>query len=52
MSEKLSLNKSTIHWHIKKLREDNIVFSKADGKFSKYFINPAVEPDMLKWLKT
>ncbi|WP_440948941.1 winged helix-turn-helix transcriptional regulator [Methanosarcina sp. T3] len=52
ISEKLSLNKSTTYWHIEKLREDNIVFSKADGKFTKYLINPAVEPDLLKWFKT
>ena len=52
ISEKLSLNKSTIHWHIKKLREDDIIISEAEWKFTKYIINPAVEPDLLKWLET
>ncbi|MDI9395407.1 MAG: winged helix-turn-helix transcriptional regulator [Euryarchaeota archaeon] len=52
ISEKLSLSKSTIHWHIKKLKEDDIVFSKADGRFTKYLINPAVEPDLLIWFNT
>ncbi|WP_239451165.1 winged helix-turn-helix transcriptional regulator [Methanosarcina horonobensis] len=52
ISEKLSLDKSTTHWHIKKLREDDIIISEAEWKFTKYIINPAVEPDLLKWLKT
>ena len=52
ISEKLSLDKSTTHWHIKKLREDDIIISEAEWKFSKYIINPAVETDLLKWLKT
>lgn len=52
ISEKLSLDKSTTHWHIKRLQEDNIIISEAEWKFSKYIINPAVEPDLLKWLKT
>lgn len=52
ISEKLSLDKSTTHWHIKKLREDDIIISEAEWKFTKYVINPAVEPDLLKWLKT
>lgn len=52
ISEKLSLDKSTTHWHIKKLWEDDIIISEAEWKFTKYVINPAVEPDLLKWLKT
>lgn len=52
ISEKLNLDKSTTHWHIKKLREDNVIFSEVEGKFTKYFVNPAVEPEVLKWLKT
>jgi predicted transcriptional regulator len=52
ISEKLSLDKSTTHWHIKKLREDDIIVSEAEWKFTKYSINPAAEPDLLKWLKT
>lgn len=51
ISEKLNLDKSTTHWHIKKLREDNIIFSEVEGKFTKYFVNPAVESELLKWLK-
>jgi len=51
ISEKLNLDKSTTHWHIKKLREDNVIFSEVEGKFTKYFVNPAVEPEVLKWLK-
>lgn len=52
LSEKLSLDKSTTHWHIKRLQEDDIIFFEAEGKFTKYTINPAVESDLLKWLKT
>lgn len=51
ISEKLNLDKSTTHWHIKKLREDDVIFSEVEGKFTKYFVNPAVEPELLKWLK-
>ncbi|AKB56222.1 winged helix-turn-helix transcriptional regulator [Methanosarcina barkeri] len=51
ISEKLNLDKSTTHWHIKKLREDDIIFSEVKGKFTKYFVNPSVEPELLKWLK-
>ncbi|WP_369334796.1 hypothetical protein [Methanosarcina spelaei] len=47
----MNLDKSTTHWHIKKLREDNVIFSEVEGKFTKYFVNPAVEPEVLKWLK-
>ncbi|HII90929.1 MAG TPA: winged helix-turn-helix transcriptional regulator [Methanosarcina sp.] len=51
ISEKLNLDKSTTHWHIQKLREDNVIFSEIEGKFTKYFVNPAVESELLKWLK-
>ncbi len=51
ISEKLNLDKSTTHWHIQKLREDNVIFSEVEGKFTKCFVNPAVEPELLKWLK-
>lgn len=51
ISEKLNLDKSTAHWHIKKLKEDTIIFSKVEGKFTKYFVNPAPQPELLKWLK-
>jgi len=51
LSEKLNLDKSTTHWHIKRLKDDNIIFSEAEGKSRKYFINPTVEPELLKWLK-
>lgn len=51
ISEKLNLDKSTTHWHIQKLREDEIIFSEIEGKFTKYFVNPAVELKLLKWLK-
>ncbi len=51
ISEKLNLDKSTTHWHIKKLREDGIISSEVEGKFTKYFVNPDVESELLKWLK-
>lgn len=51
LSEKLSLDKSTTHWHIKRLKEDNLIFSEAEGKSKKYFVNPMIEPELLKWLK-
>lgn len=51
LSEKLNLDKGTIHWHIKRLKDDNIIFSEAEGKFRKYYVNPAIEEELLKWLK-
>jgi len=51
ISEKLNLDKSTTHWHIKKLREDEIISSEVEGKFTKYIVNPDVESELLKWLK-
>jgi predicted transcriptional regulator len=51
ISKKLNLDKSTTHWHIQKLREDDVIFSEVEGKFTKYFVNPAVESELLKWLK-
>jgi predicted transcriptional regulator len=51
ISEKLNLDKSTTHWHIKKLREDDIISSEVEGKFTKYFVNPDVESELLRWLK-
>lgn len=51
LSEKLNLDKSTIYWHIKKLKEDNLIFLEAEGKSKKYFVSPGVEQELLKWLK-
>ncbi|MEZ5334322.1 MAG: helix-turn-helix domain-containing protein [Methanolobus sp.] len=31
------LDKSTIHWHVNKLDEENIIRSERHGKFKKYY---------------
>ena len=51
LSEKLNIDKSTTYWHIKRLKEDNLISSEAEGKSIKYFVNPRVKPELLKWLK-
>lgn len=38
LSSKLGLDKSTIHWHVNKLREDNIVHIKKHGKYNKHYL--------------
>ncbi|WP_440956809.1 winged helix-turn-helix transcriptional regulator [Methanosarcina sp. Mfa9] len=50
LSEDLYLDKSTTYWHIKSLRDDKIILSETEGKSRKYFVNPALETDLLKWL--
>lgn len=50
LSKVLHLDKSTTYWHIKKLRDDRIVFSETEGKYRKYFVNPALKAVLLKWL--
>lgn len=37
LSSSLGLDKSTIHWHITKLREDNLVYSEKDGRSYKHY---------------
>ncbi|WP_255333716.1 winged helix-turn-helix transcriptional regulator [Methanosarcina sp. KYL-1] len=50
LSEDLYLDKSTTYWHIKSLRDDRIILSETEGRSRKYFVNPALEADLLKWL--
>ncbi len=37
LTAKLGLDKSTIHWHISELWEDNIIHVEKDGRFNKHY---------------
>jgi predicted transcriptional regulator len=38
LSSKLGLDKSTIYWHVSKLKDDNIIYTENDGRFKKYYL--------------
>jgi len=42
LSEKFSLDKSSIHWHIERLLDDHLVQYNRDGRSKKYFLESAV----------
>jgi len=42
LSEKFSLDKSSIHWHIERFIGDHIVGVKRDGRYKKYFLESGV----------
>ena len=50
LSENLKLDKATIHWHIKRLKENNIVFSEGKSGSVKYFVNPALKVELIRWI--
>jgi len=43
LSEKFGLNKSTIHWYIKRFQKDMIVTYKMQGNFKKYYMDEKAE---------
>ena len=37
LSEKLGVDKSTIHWHISRLKDENAIRDEKDGRYRKYY---------------
>lgn len=46
LSEKFSLDKSSVHWHIERFINDRLIKIEQDGKNKRYFL----EPDVIKLL--
>ncbi|WP_421909176.1 winged helix-turn-helix transcriptional regulator [Methanolacinia petrolearia] len=46
LAEKHDMNKSTIHWHLKKFQKSGIVQSSPEGRYKKYSLNPTFENDL------
>ncbi len=46
LSEKFRLDKSSVHWHMERFLNDNLVRFEQDGRYKKYFL----EPDVGKYL--
>jgi predicted transcriptional regulator len=43
LSSKLGVSKSTIHWHLYDLKNDDMVHIKKDGKFNRYYPKSSLE---------
>jgi len=50
LTDKFHLDKSTIHWHIQRFRNDNIVVFKQEGKYKRYFINTDAKMILLRFI--
>jgi predicted transcriptional regulator len=50
LKEKFQMDKSTIHWHIKQFRNDNIVVFEQQGKYKRYFINADAKMILLRFM--
>jgi predicted transcriptional regulator len=46
ITEAFHLDKSTVHWHINELHNEELVHCNSDGKYKRCFINPAIEADV------
>jgi predicted transcriptional regulator len=46
IAQTFELNKSTVHWHLNELHNEELVHFNSDGKYKKCFINPAIEGDV------
>lgn len=46
LTQTFHLDKSTLHWHINDMHNEGLVDLKNDGKYKRYFINPAIEADL------
>ncbi len=42
LSERFGLDKSSVHWHIERFLNDNLVTYEQDGRFKKYYVEPTV----------
>ena len=50
LAESFHLDKSTVHWHIENFSNDGMIMFETYGKFKKYSVNPAIEPDIVKFV--
>ena len=50
LAESFNLDKSTIHYYLKKFRNSGIILYVKEGKYRKCFVNPALERDLLKFM--
>jgi predicted transcriptional regulator len=46
LTQTFELAKSTVHWHINELHNEELVHFNSDGKYKRCFINPAIEADL------
>jgi len=51
LSERFRLDKSSVHWHLERFMSDRLVRFEQDGRYKRYFIEPAVEK-MLRGLSS
>jgi predicted transcriptional regulator len=42
LSERFSLDKSSIHWHMERFLNDNLVRFEQEGRYKRYFLEPTV----------
>jgi len=50
LAENLCMDKSTIHWHIKKFINYGMIQFETEGRYKKYFINPDIQSDLIKFM--
>ncbi|MEA2034305.1 MAG: winged helix-turn-helix transcriptional regulator [Euryarchaeota archaeon] len=48
VSRMIGIDKSTVHWHIKRLSEAGVIKNKKEGKFSKFFMTSEYEKSVLQ----
>ncbi|ABE52703.1 winged helix-turn-helix transcriptional regulator [Methanococcoides burtonii] len=48
LTQTFHLDKGTVHWHINDMYNEGLVDFENDGKYKRYFINPAIEVDLKK----
>ncbi len=48
LSERFRLDKSSVHWHMERFLNDNLVRFEQDGRFKKYFIEPGVDKALIE----
>jgi len=42
LSERFSIDKSSVHWHMERFLNDNLIKYEQDGRYKKYFLEPKV----------
>ncbi len=50
LTDKFGVDKSTIHWHIQRFRNDNIIAFEQEGKYKRYFINADAKIILLRFM--
>ncbi|CAJ36156.1 winged helix-turn-helix transcriptional regulator [Methanocella arvoryzae] len=48
LSERFSLDKSTVHWHMERFLKDGLVGFEQDGKYKKYFVRAEASTAFIK----